>query len=220
MSYLVVFDLDGTLLDTMSQYAQIVGRLVNDYHPDIEAEKAEQQYLDTCGAPLNEQLRKIIPKQESTHQEIENKFFQEITQHTNMKPRPDLNAVLTTLKHRGYLMAISSNNDENIIHQKMHNYQTYFIDMLGQTKKHHKGPKHFQKLATKTKKKPHEIIFIGDTPHDYEIAKQYGTHFIGITGTLTKEQFHARTQHDIPIYTTLSEITKHIEKEFPHKTSL
>ena len=56
-----LFDFDGTLVDTMPGFADIAGKVMHRYHPEISFEYARQRYLETSGNPFFKQLEIIFP---------------------------------------------------------------------------------------------------------------------------------------------------------------
>ena len=57
---LVVFDMDGTLMDTMDLFADRAARLIQNNY-GIEFSKARMLYLETSGFQFSRQLKKIFP---------------------------------------------------------------------------------------------------------------------------------------------------------------
>ena len=57
---LVVFDVDGTLIDTMQSFADYAALLMKD-HYGVEFSEARSVYFETSGLPFRKQLAQIFP---------------------------------------------------------------------------------------------------------------------------------------------------------------
>ena len=57
---LLVFDLDGTLIDTMGDYADKAAALIRD-HYGTPKDEARRRYFETSGVPFEQQLEQIFP---------------------------------------------------------------------------------------------------------------------------------------------------------------
>jgi phosphoglycolate phosphatase-like HAD superfamily hydrolase len=58
---LFIFDMDGTILNSMPTLTSLATDVIVEFH-GVTIEQARQSYLDTVGLPFSQQLEKIAPK--------------------------------------------------------------------------------------------------------------------------------------------------------------
>ena len=112
----VVFDLDGTLIDTMHAFADLAGVLIaRNYGWDRIY--AREQYLRTSGVPFFQQLETLFPGdrrnrlvQEEFEREKQAAFFA-------AEPPQDTLATLSGLRGNGVKVVVSSNNYERFVRE-------------------------------------------------------------------------------------------------------
>jgi len=56
---LLIFDMDGTLIDSMELHAQVFSQILYERF-DIPVEVSKTEYLKTAGKPLDEQFKHVI----------------------------------------------------------------------------------------------------------------------------------------------------------------
>ena len=60
----VVFDFDGTVVDSMDSFADIAADVMPRYY-SISGEEAKRLYLETSGIPFFQQLEQLFPNNEN-----------------------------------------------------------------------------------------------------------------------------------------------------------
>lgn len=192
----VFFDLDGTLVDTISQYKAIflsffAGRF------DFSSKTVAVSFEQMMGCPLEyhlKNLERLSGKKIANHQKVSEDFFK--VAQRKLKPKLFADAPLTIeeLKKRGYEIIISTSADvevEKEIFEKT--YLSCLIDLgLGTDEAYpaiEKGKPHFRIAAQKYKIPLSQLcqkaVYIGDAPHDMEIAKANKVFAIGKLGSVT-----------------------------------
>jgi phosphoglycolate phosphatase-like HAD superfamily hydrolase len=202
----IMFDFDGTLVDSMNELAEISSNLLNRYF-EIAVPIAKRLYIETSGLPFCEQVEIIFPGSVKNSSVV--KEFEELKESTFWKHRlfPDVPDVLEYLKAMGYIVAVSSSNFEYIIREYMEKQGVEAHEVLGfiQEKGFTKGKPHFDYIHNKHGIDFSDIVFVGDSIKDGLKAISCGVYFIGKTGINKREQFISALG-DINVIDSLSEL--------------
>jgi phosphoglycolate phosphatase len=184
-----LFDFDGTLVDTMGGFADIAGRVINERHPDMTFEEARQRYLDTSGVPFFQQLEIIFPGDPGNSQVAA--VFEETkkTGFFSQKFHDDVIHTINTLRSRGMIAAVCSNNFQELIDKFVEREGLVFDEVLGFRQGFEKGKAHFEHVMRKFNLEKEELVFVGDSLKDAEKARLNGIRFIGLCGTFTRDEF-------------------------------
>ena len=187
----IVFDLDGTLIDTMRYFGMVASDVINKYY-GIEKEKAKKMYFETSGIPFFQQLEVLFPKDERN--DLAAKEYEENKLYYFFK-EPFSNDILQTLeeiKRRfpNFILAVSSNNFEELVKKYMADNKVFVFDeILGFREGFSKGKDHFEYIMRKYDLERKNIVFIGDSWWDAKVALDNGIEFIAITRTFPKEEW-------------------------------
>ena len=185
---LCVFDFDGTLVDSMSVFADIAGRLIEKFY-SIPHAQARQLYLDTSGVPFFEQLETLFPA-DFRNAECALAFEEEKKQSYFEQPLIEgADEVLKTLKDRGVQIAISSNNYQKLVKQFVQKRGLVCDYVLGYEPDFAKGKPHFDFLKQTLSLDNQDIVFVGDSLKDGEKAMDCSIDFVVKTGTFSKKDF-------------------------------
>lgn len=184
-----LFDFDGTLVNTMWGFADIAGQVINKYHPEISFESGRRQYLETSGLPFFEQLGIILPgdpRNKEIAKEFEDTkisgFFRQHFEH-------DVRYAINSLRARGDLAAITSNNFQYLIDEFVSREGLVFDEILGFRENFTKGKQHFNYIIEKYDLVRTNVTFVGDSLKDAEKAIEAKVGFVGICGTFESEDF-------------------------------
>ena len=188
----VIFDLDGTLLDSIKDIAGAVNRALRDMdfpqHP-LEA------FSDFVGHGQTELVKRALPENQRSAKNIENmskKFwdFYDFEWYMNTRPFPGTLYMIQLAVGRKIKLAILSNKAHYFTKKMIRHF------FRGAMIKHTKNPfgiysgEQIDKptkpdptlaleLAVKLKVAPENIAFIGDMPVDIETAKRAGMIAVG-----------------------------------------
>lgn len=187
----IMFDFDGTLIDTMKGFANIAASVMEKNY-GVPLNYGKRLYIETSGIPFFEQLEILFPndKRNSTSaKEFERKkiegFFKE-------KIPEETKETIRYLKKTGKYVAVSSNNFQNLVKNfifRENGNGVKFDFILGFRKNFFKGKPHFDYVLKKTNLKNFEILFVGDSFKDAEKAFDNEINFIGKIGTFKREEF-------------------------------
>ena len=200
MKKLVIFDLDGTLLNTIYDLAQSTNfALAENGFPTHEV--AEYNYF--VGNGINKLFERALPEGERTEANIariREKFLIHYDQHNADKSRPyeGIPELLETLDKRGILLAVASNKYQAATEKLVAHFfpQIHFAAIFGQregvpTKP---NPQIVEDILGITNIGINETLYVGDSGVDMQTAHNSNVEACGVTWGFRPikelEQFH------------------------------
>jgi phosphoglycolate phosphatase-like HAD superfamily hydrolase len=184
-------DLDGTLIDTMPVLADLATEVMVGMY-GIPKVLGRELYLATCGLPFIKQLADIFPG-DARNQEASDLFEAAKPARCDSARMPaDTRAALAELQRRGVRIAVSSNNGRTNVATFAANAGFPFDLVMGYGDGLAKGRPHIEMVERTFGISRGEMLFIGDSLHDGEIAQVEGLPFVGVAGTFPKESFLLR----------------------------
>jgi phosphoglycolate phosphatase-like HAD superfamily hydrolase len=197
----VGFDLDGTLIDSMSDISQAFGEIMQEQY-GIEEQEAAIHMHETAGLPTAQQVSSlfakhniIFPKEQILQRGHEIAIL--IGERAKAHPFPDAKSTLQELKNRNYGIFVSSGHQETVVKHTLERTSLIeYVDFLAGTRPNEpeyvKGESHFRGAA-KYFKTPYEefvkqTIYIGDAPADIRLATECKIKSIGRIGYKTEEE--------------------------------
>lgn len=202
---ILVFDFDGTLVNSMERLTQIASKVMSQYF-GISLEEGRRLYQITSGLPFSEQLHTLYPdrkeKNSKAAKDFENKkregYFEE----------PIFEDALETiryLKQKGYTVIISSSNAHELVEQFIKQFKIPCDLALGYKKDFPKGLAHFLYILNRFGISRKEMVFIGDSLKDGEKALECGIDFIAKEGIFSAKEFK-RHFPKAPVISRLAEL--------------
>jgi phosphoglycolate phosphatase len=184
-------DLDGTLIDSMPTLADLATEVMESTYGTPKV-LARELYLATCGLPFVKQLEEIYPG--DPRNDGASELFE------GRKPaRCDLIAMpqetrraLERMRAMGVHLAVSSNNGIRNVETFARNAAFPFDLVLGFGEGLAKGRPHIDATSRKFGVDRQEMLFVGDSLHDGEIAEREGIPFVGVATTFSPERFQLR----------------------------
>lgn len=200
-----LFDFDGTLVDTMSGFADIAARVINQFNPEISRERARERYLETSGNPFFQQLEIITPGDPNNREKA--RIFEEtkIEGFFNSFFTTEVRDTINMLRAQGHIAGIASNNFQELIDRFVANEKLDFDIVLGFREGFEKGPMHFNFVREKFCLEKEDLTFVGDSLKDAEKAFSYGIRFVGICGTFKRSDF-LKVRSDIVTIQSIKEL--------------
>jgi len=188
----VLFDLDGTLINTMEGFADLAAKLIErDYN--VPFKNGRRNYITTSGIPFKHQLEVMFPG-DARNFEVQKEFEirkQEVFFNTALDD--DTIRALNGLKELGIKVIVSSNNYHEFVLKYFKKYNKFSFDMiLGYKDGFAKGKDHILHVINELKITKNKMIFVGDSLHDGEVAEELGIPFIGRIAIRTEEEFLLR----------------------------
>lgn len=186
MKKLVIFDLDGTLLDTIADLA-------------IAANHALQQLgypthpVDTIrtfvGNGINKLLERSLPEQERNEenfQRMRSHFIPYYDAHNAdlSAPYPGIVSLLETLQAKGLMLAVASNKYQEATEKLIHHYfpTIRFVEVLGQREgiAVKPDPSIVFDILKKADVLAEEVLYVGDSGVDMQTAINASVDAIGV----------------------------------------
>jgi len=186
---LIIFDLDGTLIDSMEIHAAVFAQILSERF-GIAEEISRRAYYRMSGNPLGYQFERAI--QEESFQspagmnEIVEDFYARIRLHEPVV-FADVAPALRQLWQAGYGLVVCSGNAPDIVEKRLDQtgIKGYFTAWLGTDPAQglKKGEPHFeilrQRLALGLEDFQHNAMSVGDAQHDILVAKAAGILSVG-----------------------------------------
>lgn len=187
MKELIIFDLDGTLLNTIEDLANSTNyALRKNGFPEHKI--AEYNFF--VGNGINKLFERALPEGVKTKEnilKIRNEFLIHYDKHNTdaSKPYPGIPDLLEALKQKKYMMAVASNKYHTATLKLVNHYfpNIPFIVVFGQregipTKP---DPTIVHEIISIAKSTSAKTLYIGDSGVDIQTAQNAGVENIGVT---------------------------------------
>jgi phosphoglycolate phosphatase-like HAD superfamily hydrolase len=182
----VLFDFDGTIIDTMQVYAQIAAGLIS-RELGIDMSEAARRYLSLSGRPFREQL--LLLGIDPGKVEKLARIFEEKKLPILLRVEPDevTKYRLRLLRSAGLKLALSTNNECRLVRRLKWAYDLFDIVLCHDPEKGlAKGLPHLKELEMRGFRSC-EIIFVGDSDYDLEVYRPYGVSVVKTSGLWRRE---------------------------------
>lgn len=189
----VMFDLDGTLVDTMGGFADIAAEVMAARHR-VEWGWARGKYLETSGLPFCKQLEVVFPGHagnQAASDEFEERKLA-VCEATAMDARTIEG--LAALRGLGLKLVVSSNTGQTVVDAFVEREGFRFDLALGfdPAQGLGKGRPHVERALAVFGVAREELLFVGDSLKDADLADDCGVPFIGRLGTFGESDFRRR----------------------------
>ncbi len=169
---LVLFDLDGTLLDTEPLIIESMTVVLKSYLPNIELSRNEQ--LSWLGPTLTENLGHYLPEDKIQEAfDLYRKHNRDIHP-TLLKPIQDAESTLKTLKAKGYTLGIVSSKKKDMVEYglELAGFKDFFSVIIGYDEvQHHKpDPEGLLNACKELKIPSDDVVYVGDAHTDLQAA--------------------------------------------------
>lgn len=190
-------DLDGTLIDTMPTLADIAAEVMERFYgtPGI---LARELYLATCGLPFASQLEEIYPGDPRNRVASETFEAAKPARCSKVQMPADTRRALDVLRASGVRVVVSSNNGIENVETFAQGSDFRFDLTLGFGGGLAKGRPHFDAVSRFFQIDRQQMLFVGDSLHDGEIAEREGVPFVALATTFAPERFMLRFPH-VPV---------------------
>jgi phosphoglycolate phosphatase len=183
-----IFDFDGTIVDSMEEFADIAAMVMPKYYP-VGTKKARRLYMETSGIPFFEQLHQLFPKNPANDAAASEFERIKLESYYDKKAFDDVPETMAFLKSKGIRTVVSSNNFQGLVDTLVARLGIEFDLVLGFRPGFAKGRDHFAFIERKFAAHRDSMVFVGDSLKDGERAKGFGIRFIGKAGIFTESEF-------------------------------
>ena len=184
-------DLDGTLIDSMPTLADLATDVMERMYGTPRM-LARELYLATCGLPFVKQLEEIFPA--DPRNPIASDLFEarKPAKCGAIRMPAETRRALERMRARGVRIAVSSNNGTENVEAFVRGAEFNFDLVLGFGGGLAKGRPHLDRTSAVFGIGRQEMLFVGDSLHDGEIAEKEGVPFVGVAGTFSADRFTLR----------------------------
>jgi len=194
MPRVLLCDLDGTLIDSMPTLADLATEVMESTYGTPRM-LGRELYLATCGLPFEKQLEEIYPG-DARNAGASDLFEGRKPARCDLIRMPqETRRALDRMRAMGVRVAVSSNNGTRNVETFALNAGYPFDLVLGFGGGLAKGRPHIDATSRMFGVDRQEMLFIGDSLHDGEIAEREGIPFVGLATTFSPERFTLRFPH-------------------------
>jgi phosphoglycolate phosphatase-like HAD superfamily hydrolase len=205
---LLIFDLDGTLVPTMEDYADQAAMLM-EAHFGTPRGAARGDYFRTSGLPFQKQLRLLYPERDAGETDAVAARFERWKDGylRSIALPPQITTLLQYWRECGYRIAISSNNMQTYVDRLARDWPIDCALGFRPEDNFAKGEAHFRTLEARFGLARAQLLFTGDSPNDARIARAAGVAFRALlTRAFRHEDFRAIDPH-VVVLESLHELT-------------
>ncbi len=187
----IIFDLDGTLLDTIDDLKDSVNYILSSYGFKT---RSRQEILDFIGNGAKNLIFKALPDQQKhLIDEALDAYKKYYDSHAMIKTRPydGIFELLSRLKTTKKLGVISNKQQQAVSILVNHYFEPIFVTVLGESSDSPKKPDPTSVLNVikEMKLDPSQCLFVGDSEVDIETAKNAKIDVVAVSwGFRSKEK--------------------------------
>ena len=211
----VIFDLDGTLLNTLQDLYLCTNQVLKYYHCPEKSMDEVRSYL---GNGIKALLEKALPEQQKHLLDaVYDQFLPLYEKHKadHTKPYPHILSLLNTLKQKKMKMAIVSNKIDSAVKELcIPLFGEYLSVMLGETPTRLKkpNPDMVYEALKQLQVDKDQALFVGDSETDVLTAKNANMRVCGVSWGFRGKDVLKQLNVDFLIYVPM-ELLNIIEKE-------
>jgi phosphoglycolate phosphatase len=184
-------DLDGTLVDSMPALAELATEVIESRY-GMPRVLARELCLVTRGVPFAEQLEQLFPGDPRNAVAADAFESARPARCGAIRMAPDTRLALERLRARGVRIVLSSSYTSEEVERFARRAEFPFDLVLGSGAGGSKGRAHLEAAARAFEVGRQEMLYVGDSLRDGEIAEREGVPFVGLATTFSPERFALR----------------------------
>lgn len=184
----VLFDLDGTLIDTMQLFADVAADVMVNHH-GLDRVTARAAYLSTSGIPFFQQLEVIAPTDPRNAKAASEFERRKLVAVADVVPNESTLETLSALRALGISIAVCSNNFQEQVDDFVAQCPVKLDLALGFGNGLAKGPTQFDHAARTFGCRRDDLLFVGDSVADARLARESNIRFVAKLGTFEAGAF-------------------------------
>ena len=197
--WIVLFDWDGTLIDSLPAKVRNAGRLFQQEF-GVSPDDVAVAYRRVSGIPRKQLFASICA--DNSLQPLDDELYQRLSQRfteMNLASLTDPGAkgivvqetidTLSALKASGYPLYVSSSADPQEIRKgaRALGLDGFFTEIMGSLPGFGKGTQHVAQVLQAQAARPDQLIFVGDEPADIFLGRAAGVRTVAKVGTYSPE---------------------------------
>lgn len=179
---LVIFDWDGTLIDSEANIVQCMQWMINDLNLP---ERTASQLSNIIGLGLYEALNTLFPEHDTdAYQEMVERYRYHFLSSDPSMPFPGAEDVLSHLANNRYLLAVATGKGRRGLDKALDNTgfrQWFHATRCADETRSKPHPQMLEEILDELGVEPQRAVMIGDTEYDLQMAKNAGVHAIGVS---------------------------------------
>ncbi len=189
----VIFDMDGTVLNTLDDLATSVNYVLTRYGMPVHCTEDYRRYF---GNGIRYALECAVPKgtEETTIDQMLPVFKEHYNSHCLDKTRPydGIPELMKALRDRGFKLAIVSNKIDSAVKELNAKFFSAYVDVtIGEREgiRRKPAPDTVVQALKELKSSKHEAVYIGDSEVDLQTAANAGLPCISVLWGFREKDF-------------------------------
>ncbi|MCL1140436.1 HAD-IA family hydrolase [Shewanella pneumatophori] len=181
---LIIFDWDGTLMDSVSKIVTCMQQMANALSIEIPSEQAVR---DIIGLSMEEAFKTLYPLMPVTDFKPMVNSYKEHYLTLNTTPSPlfeGCEQLLTELSARDYRLAVATGKGRNGLNRVLNETglgRHFESSRCADESKSKPNPDMILELLEELKVKPADALMVGDSLHDLNMANNAGVDSVGVS---------------------------------------
>jgi phosphoglycolate phosphatase-like HAD superfamily hydrolase len=205
----VLFDLDGTLVDTMGTFADLAAEVMVERY-GLLRRNARHLYLQTSGVPFAQQLEIIFGALSENAAAAEEFEARKAVVAGAAVMDDATRAAVIALRDAGVRLVVSSNGNQDHVEGFAARSGGLFELALGFSADAHggglaKGEPHVALVCDRLGVRRERMAFVGDSLRDGELARETGLAFVARAGTFSRRDLERRFP-EAPVVDAIAEL--------------
>jgi HAD superfamily hydrolase (TIGR01509 family) len=176
----VIFDLDGTLIESYQAHLESFRRALSRFGLTVEDEEIHRRF----GKPAKQIIKEILPENQHRHIDeiVRYKRLEFIETSKDMQVFDGVETLLKYLKDKGFSVCLATSADSPSVMRVVNKFglENYFDVILSSNdvKEAKPNPEMFIQASKRLEVDPKDCLVIGDSPFDVIAAKKAGMKII------------------------------------------